>query len=356
MGRGALVTDRWVINYNPCRPLAHRGQKAWVRCGGTIAAVNPSASHPVIQSLAPVFLLIGLGYLAGRLQWIRDAAVKDLSNLVFLLLIPALLFRTMSAVRFQDLDGTVLLAYFAAAWLLFFAVVWRQGLNRRGIAVALASVFSNMVMIGIALIELAYGKAGLVTLLTLVSVHALILLTGATVVFEVAVARELRATGGQPRPLSHTVLLAIKSSLIHPIPLPILCGLLYAQFGVPLPGVVDKPLQLLGSAFGPIALVLVGVTMSRTPVGGLLREAVGISVVKNLVLPALVFASAWLLGIQGLALTVMVVAAALPIGANVFLFSQRYEVAQDLVTASVGVSTGLALVTLSLVMLAVSWL
>ena len=317
--------------------------------------MNASASHPVFQALAPVFLLIGLGYLAGRLQWIRDAAVKDLSNLVFLLLIPALLFRTMSAVRFQDLDGKVLLAYFAAVWLLFFVVVWRQGLDRRGVAVALASVFSNMVMIGIALVELAYGKAGLVTLLTLVSVHALILLTGATVVFELAVAREVRATGGQPRPLLHTAGAALRSALIHPIPLPILCGLLYAQFGVPLPAVVDKPLQLLGSAFGPIALVLVGVTMSRTPVGGLLREAVSISLVKNLVLPALVFGSGWLLGVQGLALTVMVVAAALPIGANVFLFSQRYEVAQDLVTASVGVSTGLALVTLSVVMLALSW-
>ena len=53
------------------------------------------AAHPVFVSLTPVFLLIGLGYLAGRLQWIRDAAVKDLSNLVFMVLIPALLFRTM---------------------------------------------------------------------------------------------------------------------------------------------------------------------------------------------------------------------------------------------------------------------
>jgi AcrR family transcriptional regulator len=58
----------------------------------------------VVASLTPVFLLIGLGYLAGRLQWIREAAVKDLSNLVFLLLIPALLFRTMSAVRVRALD------------------------------------------------------------------------------------------------------------------------------------------------------------------------------------------------------------------------------------------------------------
>ena len=40
----------------------------------------------------------------------------------------------------------------------------------------------------------------------------------------------------------------------------------------------------------------------------------------------------------------------MPIGANVFLFSQRYQVAQELVTTSVAVSTLLAMLTVSLVM------
>ena len=47
---------------------------------------------------------------------------------------------------------------------------------------------------------------------------------------------------------------------------------------------------------------------------------------------------------------ISLVAASLPIGANVFLFSQRYKVAEELVTASVAVSTALALVTVSVVM------
>jgi predicted permease len=48
---------------------------------------------------------------------------------------------------------------------------------------------------------------------------------------------------------------------------------------------------------------------------------------------------------SGLPLAVLIVASALPVGANVFLFAQRYAVAQDEVTASVAVSTALALVT-----------
>ena len=53
-------------------------------------------------------------------------------------------------------------------------------------------------------------------------------------------------------------------------------------------------------------------------------------------------------------MAVMVAAAALPMGANVFLFSQRYSVAQELITASVAVSTALALLTLTIALMLVS--
>ena len=294
--------------------------------------------------------------MAGRLQWIRDAAIKDLSNLVFLLLIPALLFRTMSAVRFEELDLKPLLAYFLAAGLLLAVLIGWRGFNRRSVVLALTGVFSNMVMIGITLVELAYGKAGLVTLLTLVSVHALLLLTTATVVLELAVARENRQAGVEQPHLLATTWSAFKSALIHPVPLPIVCGLLFAQTGWVLPTVIDRPLQLLGNAFGPIALVLVGITLARTPLTGHWQSALWATLSKNLVLPVMVGVSAWAFGITGLPLTVMVVAAALPTGANVFLFAQRYEVAQETTTASMGVSTVAALLTLSLVMLVMSFL
>lgn len=299
---------------------------------------------------------MAIGFLAGRLQWIRDAAVKDLSNLVFLVLIPALLFRTMSAVRFEELDLRPVLAYFPAALLLLaVSIAWR-GFNRASVVMAMAGVFSNMVMIGITLVELAYGKAGLVTLLTLVSVHALILLTTGSIVLELAVAREARAGGERAPHLLQTALSAIKGALIHPIPLPIISGLLFSQTGWTLPGVIDKPLLLLGNAFGPLSLVLMGVTLASTPLRGHLRDALWITLSKNLVLPVMVGLSAWALGITGLPLTVIVVAGALPIGANVFLFAQRYDVAQELTTASMGMTTLASLFTLSFFMLAMSWL
>nr|MBP9673385.1 AEC family transporter [Ottowia sp.] len=125
---------------------------------------------------------------------------------------------------------------------------------------------------------------------------------------------------------------------------------LYALTGLGLHPVVERPLKLLGDAFGPVALVLVGVTLAQTAIGRHLKDALVISFLKTVVHPLLMWAAGWALGLSGLPLKVMVVAAALPVGANVFLFSQRYHKEEDLVTASVAVSTVMAVGTISVVM------
>ncbi len=305
-------------------------------------------NHPAFSALVPVVLLVALGYLTGRARWIRAESVKDLSNLVFLVLTPALMFRTMARVDVQQLDFRPLVSYFAAVLLLFALTLLWQGFNRRAAVLALAATFSNTVMIGIAFIGLAYGEAGLGILLSLLSLHALVLLTAGTVILELAVARE--AAAAEPRAMWRTVLSAVRNAVIHPVPLPIMAGLLFAQTGWVIPEVVDKPLQWLGQAFGPMALLLVGVTLAGTALGTHLRGALALSAIKNLLMPALVAGLGLLLGLSGLPLLVMVVTAALPMGANVFLFSQRYAVAEELVTASVIVSNVLALLTMPLVM------
>jgi len=297
-----------------------------------------------------VVVLIAIGFLAGR-RWLGKGAVKDLSNLVFMVLAPALLFRTMGKVRVQQLDFLPVAAYFLAVIAIFVGTLMVCGFNRRAAVLALAGTFSNGVMIGIPLISLAYGEAGLVTLFTLYTVHTTVLLTSATLVLELAVSREAAAQPDAPRRhIAATVLTALRNALLHPVPLPVLAGLLFAQTGLVIPAVVDRPLELLGGAFAPMALILVGASLASSPIGTHWRGALALSAMKNLLQPLLVAVAGRLLGLSGLPLAVMVVVASLPIGANVFLVSQRYRVEEELIAASVVVSTLLALVTVTLVL------
>lgn len=308
----------------------------------------------IVESLVPVILLIASGFAAAKFGWIKQAAVKDLADLVFLLLSPALLFRTMSQVRLEQLDFAPVAAYFIAVALLFVGMLVVLGLHRRGVVMALAGTFSNTVMIGIALVSLLFGAQGLVIMLTLVSVHALVLLTAATLVLELVAQREEaadRQSSGGGRATLLTVGRVLKATVLHPVPLPILVGLLYAQTGWGIPPLIDKPLALLAQAFAPLALVLVGGMLAFTAVGRHWRGALMLAGVKNILHPLLVWLLCLLLGVDGLPMTVMVAAAALPAGSNVFMFAQRYGAAEELITASVSLSTALAVVTLTAVLM-----
>ena len=300
--------------------------------------------------MLPVSLLILTGFAAGKADLVRRESVKDLTHLVFLVLSQALLFRTMSSVHLERLSLQPIFDYFTLAAALFVFMLMVYGRDSRASVLALASIFSNTLMIGVPLVGLAYGAEGQVLLFTLISLHALILLTFATVVLELQMAHEQVQAGGVPRHMARTVGLAMRNAVLHPVPLPILAGLMYAQTGWGLHSVIDKPLMLMGNAFGPVALLLVGITLSHARVGQHFASALKISLVKTVVHPILMACAGWLLGMRGLHLSVMVVAAALPVGANVFLFSQRYQKEEEVVTASVALSTAMALISVSLVM------
>ncbi|MDH0746854.1 AEC family transporter [Pseudomonas sp. GD03842] len=317
---------------------------------------------PVFQALIPVVTLIVLGYLIVRVGWLRAEGMRDISNVAFLVLAPALLFRSMATVHLAEIDFTPVALYFCAIWVVFTLVMVRHGFNKRAAVLALSTTFSNTLMIGVPLVSMAYGQEGLVTLFALMSVHSLIMLTMVTSIVEFADAREASANGssmGSRSPFTRfavTLIKAGRATLLHPVPLPILLGLIYSASGLAMPSALDQTLQLIGSAFSPIALMLVGATLAINKDLAHLRTGLWLALTKNCIHPLVLFALGMLVGLKGVGFKVMIVSAALPIGANVYLYATRYKVAEQEVTASIAASTVLALVTLSGVMLAVAHL
>jgi predicted permease len=120
--------------------------------------------------------------------------------------------------------------------------------------------------------------------------------------------------------------------------LPIVAGLSWGLLRLPLPDTIDAPLALLGTASGPCSLVLLGASLASYGIRQFWREAVVLMVLKNIGYPLLIWTiGQYIFGLDGLAIAIVTVTAALPMGANVFLFAQRYQVAQGEITAAVHV-------------------
>jgi len=121
--------------------------------------------------------------------------------------------------------------------------------------------------------------------------------------------------------------------------------------------VLDETLTTLGSAVVPVCLVLIGLTLAYSNLKGQWQGAIGVGALKLLGLPALVLATAQgVFGLAGLPLSVVVMMAALPVGSNALMFSQRYDSLQAETTAAIMISTVAFAATGSLWLALLAWL
>jgi malonate transporter len=303
----------------------------------------------VFYKLAAIFLMVGIGYVAGRMRWLGDERrgadpARTLANAAFYIFVPALLFRTTARLDVAAMPWGILAAFFVPVLAMLLALyAWQRRVRARdGLDAAAPSTraitasFGNSVQLGIPLAAALFGETGLGLHVTVVSLHALVLLSVLTALVELDLARE--RAGGQS--LAVTLRATLRNTIVHPVVLPVLAGLAWHATGVGLPPVVDEVLELLGSAVVPLCVVLIGMSLAYYGVRGGVRGAVVSSAFKLLVLPALVLACAWgLFGLRGLPLEVIVMMAALPTGSNALIFAQRYAALEAETTAAIVIST-----------------
>ncbi len=303
----------------------------------------------IFFKLLAIFVVVALGWVVGKLRWLGDNdPARTLSNAAFYIFIPALLFRTTARLDFATLPWATLAAFFVPVLLMLVVVyVWQRRVNRsRKLPAAAPSVraisatFGNTVQVGIPMATALFGEAGLAIHITIVSLHALTLLTVLTAMVELDIARERRQLGHTNAHLFQTLATTLRNTIIHPVVLPVVAGLVWNALGWPLPTVADELLLTLGQAVVPLCLVLIGMSLAYYGVQGTAKGAVTLSVLKLLVLPAVVLLIGhWGMGLNGLALAVVVMGAALPIGSNALIFSQRYETLEAEATTAIVFST-----------------
>ena len=318
-------------------------------------------SSLVFAKLLVIFGVVAAGWAAARLRLLGPGDVaRTLSNAAFFIFVPALLFRTTARIDFAQLDGRVLLAFFVPT-LVLLAVVYIAGRSRGrswppGRAAfpsvrAITAVFGNSVQIGIPLAAALFGDTGLGIHVTLVSLHALVLLTVLTALVEIDLARARHRAEPGPSRLWRMLGSTVRNTVIHPVVLPVLAGLACNAAGIALPALADEFLATLGQAVVPLCLVLIGVSLAQFGVRGAVRGAVVLSVLKLLVQPLLVLAVARFgFGLAGVPLAIVVLMAALPIGSNALVFAQRYESLQG------ETSTAIVISTIAFVLTAPLWL
>lgn len=323
----------------------------------------------VFYKLLAIFIVVAIGWCAGRMRWLEEstrgpAPARLLSNAAFYLFVPALLFRTTARVDFAVMPWPMLYAFFLPVLTLLFAVyAWSSRASKPADSAAMPSVraisttFGNTLQIGVPMAAAMFGESGLSLHIAVVSLHALTLLTVTTALVELDLARTQIVDADGIRPsLGLMLSTTVRNTVIHPVVLPVLVGLTWNMLRLPLPGVVDEMLLMLGSAVVPVCLTVIGLSLAQYGWPQEWRRVSLLVTLKLIVQPLLVLVLARRgFHLHGLALAVIVMMGALPVGSNALIFAQRYQCLESETTSAIVLSTLLFVVTAPLWLLVLSW-
>ncbi|WP_413205231.1 AEC family transporter [Rhodospirillum sp. A1_3_36] len=249
----------------------------------------------ILTITAPIFILIGLGYVLARTGWLPKDAIPVLGRFILYLAVPALIFRALST---NDLFSTVaplfLLAYggaaicsflLASAFSLFIA---RDGLGLSAL-IGLGASLPNTVFVGYPLVSQIFGEAVAPAFIMALLVENLLLMPLALFLLEAA-----QGLGGG-RSLGAAARAIGKRVITNPMMVAITLGGVVSVLAIPVPVVLAKCVDLLAMAGPAMALVYIGASLAGTQIKKMPREELTIALSKLVAHPLLAFGAVALL-------------------------------------------------------------
>jgi len=300
-----------------------------------------SVAELLVDVMGPVVLVVGVGWLAGRLL---DFDVQTLSRLAFWVLGGAFVLDVFAD---AELDRSVVFRLVGAAWVAMAVAVivttfagHRLGLGRsRTSAAAMGSAYGNVGNAGLAISAFAFGDAAVpfaAVLMIAINVPGMILGIG------LATSR----TGG--------VAEGVRRALAAPMSIAAAVAIVMNAADWSFPTVVDRSVGLLGGALIPVMLLTLGMQLAQS---ASLKPDIDlglVAVAKLALVPVVAAGAGLLLDLEGDAFGVLVIQSAMPPAVFCAVVAMEFDLEPERVTRTVLGTTLLALATLPFVLAAVT--
>ena len=249
-----------------------------------------------INVTGPIFILVAIGVVLKRIDFIDDQFVQTSSKLVFSLCLPLLLFTTISASNLEETFNIELLNFSVVASVIAFLLSWLVAIvfvtprSDRGVFIQ-ACFRSNLGVVGLALCANAYGDQGLAL--------ASMLMASLTVTYNILSVAILSFYAGRESLSLKQVLMDI---LKNPLIIAIALAVIVSALKIPVPRIITSAGEYLGSLALPLALLGTGAGMNLKAIRDSSLITVLAVVMKTAILPLGITITAILLGFEGVIL------------------------------------------------------
>ncbi len=296
----------------------------------------------IIQTILPIFIVIVLGWLCCRGGFMPAVFVGPANRLVYFLAIPAMIFRSIAGsslkthfeVKVLLLTLTALLATALLAWGLTCVRAF-DGPAHRGSFIQ-AAFHGNLGYIGLAVAYYMMGPVGLA--------HASILAGFVMIVHNLMGVLVLSYHAAEQPTTSRRRLMA-GQIIKNPVIVACMAGILFSLSGLPMPGMLDRVLAIVASMALPLALLIIGASLSFREFSGHFYSVAGASMIKLVFMPAMGLLLYRLAGLAPEAYLPGLILLAAPTATVAYVMALALKGDADFTVAVISLSTLLSLIS-----------
>jgi len=295
----------------------------------------------ILTSLLPVFLIIICGYVLKKSNFPGDKFWPGAERIVYYILFPALLFSSSAGASWESYSvSSMVWAILAALFIMCgLLLILRPKLSKKD--ASFTSVFQGSIRftsyIGFAAVFSLFGDEGLY--LTAIFITVMIPMVNILCIMV------LVRYGGQKGGWHWIFTTVIKNPLV----IACLAGMTLNLLGLKLPEMVGNFTTILGKGSLPLGLLAVGASLQFNAIKKTIPEIVYACLLKLLLLPALMWLSCLLIGVDNLSTSVAVLFAALPGSPLSYILAKQLGGDTRLMSSIIAVQTGISMITLPIV-------
>ena len=297
----------------------------------------------LLDVIVPVFVVIGFGYLAVWRGFFSNSNVEGLMKFTQNFAIPCLLFNAIAEIDLQStFQVDLLAAFYSGAFISFLAGVLggRYIFAREWedcVAIGFCCLFSNSLLLGLAITERAYGPEVLATNFVIVALHAPFCYGVGIFAMEIA-----RNRSQKPNIIFKNVATAMfRNALV----LGIIAGFVFNFYNLTLPKPMDDAVDMIVLVALPTALFGMGGVLYQYRPAGDVGPIIMVVIISLLMHPSLVWMFGRAVALDQNAFRSAVVTSAMAPGINGFVFANMYGHGRRVAASVVLICTAASILT-----------
>ncbi len=296
-----------------------------------------------LVTIAPIFILIALGWVAARTGFLPENILGPLNRLVYYFAIPAFLFHAISNFPLDKGFNVHVVAITLGTVIIFYLVGWlvTKVLNtapKQAGATIQSACHSNAGYVGLPVAFYILGDTGLAQAG---------IISGFLMIVQNVMSSTILQTYSQEKSIGGHFSLVIQY-LKNPVIIGSLVGILASGLQIPVPNVIDRTLNMLGDLAPAAALLLIGASLSFKAMNARKRIVAMTVTVKLFLLPAaaLFFFNLFNLNIQDYLPAIILLAT--PTATVAYVMSRQMGADAEIAVATISATTIISALTLPL--------